>query len=67
MYREPDIISETGKGKVRWVRRVERMLEEGTVKEVFKNIPEGKRSVGKRRRRWLDDVENDLKKMGVSG
>jgi uncharacterized protein VirK/YbjX len=37
------------------------------VKKVFKNIPERKRSVGKRRKRWLDDVENDLKKMGVSG
>jgi len=43
------------------------MSEERTVKKVFKNIPEGKRSVGKPRKRWLDDVENDLKKMGVRG
>jgi hypothetical protein len=34
---------------------------------VFKNIPEGKRSVRKPRKRWLGDVENDLKKMGVRG
>ena len=67
MYRESDIISEIWKGKVWWVGHVEKMSEERTVKKVFKNIPEGKRSVGKPRKRWLDDVENDLKKMGVRG
>jgi len=41
------------------------MPEEITVKEVFKNIPEGNRSFGKARKRWLDDVENDFTKMGV--
>jgi len=34
---------------------------------VFKYIPEGKRLVGKPGKRWLGDVENDLKKVGVSG
>jgi hypothetical protein len=43
------------------------MPEERTVKKVFKNIPEGRRSVGKSRKRWLDDVENNLNKMGVRG
>jgi hypothetical protein len=38
-----------------------------TVKKVFKDILEGKGSFGKPRKRWLDDVENDLKKMGVRG
>jgi hypothetical protein len=32
---------------------------------VFNNIPIGKRSVGNRRKRWLDDVEN-VKKIGVT-
>jgi hypothetical protein len=32
-----------------------------------KKIPEGKRSIGKPRKRSLDDVENYLKKMGVRG
>jgi hypothetical protein len=43
------------------------MPEERTGKKMFKNISEGKRSVGKPRKRWLDDVENDMKKMGVRG
>ena len=43
------------------------MSEERTVKKVFKNTPEGRRSVGKPQRKWLDYVENYLKKMGVTG
>jgi hypothetical protein len=35
------------------------------VKKVFKNTLNGKVSVGKPRKRWFDDVENDLMKMGV--
>jgi hypothetical protein len=38
-----------------------------TVKKVFKNIPEGKSSVGKPRERWLDDIKNYLKKVYVRG
>jgi hypothetical protein len=42
----------------------------GSVRNVkMKNTrtSEGKRSVRKPRRRWVDDVENDLKKMRVRG
>jgi hypothetical protein len=41
------------------------MPEERTPKKVFKHTPERKRSIGRPRKRWLDDVENNLKKMGV--
>jgi hypothetical protein len=34
---------------------------------VFTNTTREKRSVGKPKKRWSDDVENDLKKMGVRG
>jgi hypothetical protein len=34
---------------------------------MFKDVPEGKSSVGKPRKRWLDDIENNLKKRGVRG
>ena len=35
------------------------------MKKILKNTAEGERSVGKPRNRWLDEVENDLMKMGV--
>jgi hypothetical protein len=41
------------------------MLEESTVKKVLIKVPEGKNSVRKPQKRRLDDVENDMKKMGV--
>jgi hypothetical protein len=34
---------------------------------VFKKIPEGKWSYGSQGKRWLDNAENDLKRMGVGG
>ena len=43
------------------------MSEKKSEKKLFKNTPEGRRSVGKQRKRWLDDAENYLKKIGVMG
>jgi hypothetical protein len=55
------------KGRLRWLGHVERILQERIVKKAIKNVPEGKRSVGKPRKRRMVDVENDLKKMGIRG
>jgi hypothetical protein len=41
---------------------VEKMIEERSVKKVFKNTSHGKRFVGKPRKRWFEYDENDLKK-----
>jgi hypothetical protein len=43
------------------------MPKERSVKKLITNILKEKRSIGKPRKRWLDDIENDLKKMGVTG
>jgi hypothetical protein len=67
MYRETRVTSEIRKRNLLWLGHVERRPEERSVKKVFKNIPEGKRFVGKPRKRQLYDVENYLKGTGVRG
>ena len=43
------------------------MVKVKLVKKVFKNISDGKTSVGKPWKRQLDDDESDLKEMRVKG
>ena len=45
---------------------MERMSEERVVKGLYQNAPEGSGSVGRPRLRWMDDVREDLRKMGVT-
>jgi hypothetical protein len=42
LYRQPDIISEIRKGRLRWLGQVEKMPGERSMKKVFKSTPEGK-------------------------
>ena len=51
---------------MRWLGNVERMSEEMVVKWLHQNTPEGSRSVGRPRLRWMDDVREDLREMGVT-
>ena len=42
------------------------MSEERVVKRLYQNTREGNRSVGRPRLRWMDDVREDQRKMGVT-
>jgi hypothetical protein len=42
------------------------MSEDRVIKKLYMSKPEG-RSVGRLKMRWLDDVEEDLRKMRISG
>jgi len=66
LYGELDIVTEIRKGRLRWLGHVERMSEERVVKGLYQNTPEGSRSVGRPRLRWMDDVTEDLRRMGVT-
>jgi hypothetical protein len=48
------------------LEHVERMNEERVVKMLYQNITEGSRNVGRPRLRWMDDVREDLRRMGVT-
>jgi hypothetical protein len=49
---------------IKMARKCEGKNDRRTVKNVRK-IPEGRRSVRKPRKRWLDDAENNPNTMGV--
>ena len=49
---------------MRWAGHVARMGEERGVHRVLVWKPEGKRPVGKPRRRWEDNIKMDLQEVG---
>jgi len=50
--------------RMRWVRHVARMGEEREAYRVLVGKPEGKRPLGRPRRRWVDNIRNDLQEVG---
>jgi hypothetical protein len=55
------------KARLRWLGHVERMSEDRVIKKRYMSKPEGRRIVGRPKMRWLDDVEEDLRTMRISG
>jgi hypothetical protein len=53
--------------RMRWVGHVTRMGERRGVYRVLVGRPEGKRAVGRPRRRWEDNIKLDLRKIGIDG
>jgi len=52
---------------MRWAGRVARMGERRGVYRVLVGKPEGKRPLGRPRRRWEDDNKMDLQEVGCGG
>ena len=50
--------------RVRWVGHVARMGEERVVYRVLVGKPEGRRPLGRPRRRWVDNIRTDLQEVG---
>jgi hypothetical protein len=66
LYKELDTVAEIKKARLGWFGYVERMSEDRVIKKLYISKPEG-RSVGRTKMRWLDDVEEDLRMMRISG
>jgi len=47
-----------------WARHVARMSEERGVYKILLGKPEGRRPLGRHRRRWVDNIRMDLKEVG---
>jgi hypothetical protein len=63
----PDIIRQVKSRRMRWAGHVARMGEERKVYKVLVRKPEGKRSLGRPRRRWEDGIRMDLREIGLGG
>jgi hypothetical protein len=64
LYSFPDIIRQIKSRRMRWTRYVACMAEERNVYKVLVGKPEGKRPLGRPRRRWEDGIRTDLWKIG---
>jgi len=53
--------------RMRWVRHVARIGERRGVYRVLVGKPEGKRPLGRPRRRWEDGIKVDLQEVGCGG
>ena len=53
--------------RMRWAEHVARMVERRGVYRVLVGKPEGKRPLGRLRRRWEDNIKMDLREVGRGG
>ena len=56
-HKEPDIDTVIKQGRIRWAGHIQRMTKERAVKKVLIEKSGGRRTRGRPRRRWVDDVD----------
>jgi hypothetical protein len=66
LYSSPSIIRIIKSRRMRWAGHVARMGEKRNVYRLLVGKPEGKRSLGRPRRRWIDNIKINLLEMELS-
>jgi hypothetical protein len=64
LYSSPNIIRQIKSRRMRWTGYVTRMGEDSKVYKVLVGKAEGKRPLGRPRRRWEDGIRMDLGEVG---
>jgi hypothetical protein len=64
-HKAPDIVNVIKIRRLEWLGHVVRMNETRSVKKIFEGNLEGRRSRGRHRLRWINDVEDDRRKLGL--
>jgi len=67
LYSSPNIVRVIKSRKMRWAGHVAFMGESRSVYRVLVGKPEGKRPLGRLRRRWKDNIKMDLRKVKCGG
>jgi hypothetical protein len=64
LYSSPSIVKVIKARRMRWAGHVARMGEVWGVYNIFVGRPEGRRPLGRPRRRWEDNIKMDLGEIG---
>ena len=64
LYCSPNIVRVIKSRRMRWTGHVARMVGQRGVYRVLVGKPEGKRPLGRPRRRWVDNIRMDLQEVG---
>jgi hypothetical protein len=67
LYSSPDIIRQVKSRRMRWAGHIARMGEERGVYRMLVVKPDGKRPLGRPRRRWEDWIRMDLREICLGG
>jgi hypothetical protein len=67
LYSSPSIIRKIKSRRMRWAGHVARMGEKRNACRILVGKPEGKRPLGIPRRRWVDNIQMDLREIGWDG
>jgi len=67
VYSSPSIVRVIKSRRIRWAGHVARMGESRGVYRVLVGRLEGKRPLGRPRRRWEDNIKLDLQEVGCEG
>jgi len=67
LYTSPNIVRVVKSRRMRWVGHVARMAEGRGVYRILVGKPEGRRSLGRPRRRWEDNIKMDVQEVGCGG
>jgi hypothetical protein len=65
LYSSPNIVRVIKSRKMRWAGHVARIGERGGVYRILIERPEGKRPLGRPRRRWEDNIKMDLREIEI--
>jgi hypothetical protein len=64
LYSSPNIIRVIKSGRLRWAGHVARMGERRGAYRALVGKPEGRRSLGRPRHKWEDNIKMDLREVG---
>jgi hypothetical protein len=67
LYSSPNIFGMIISRRLRWVGHVAHMGEGRGVYRILVGMPEGRRPLGRPRRRWEDNIKLDLREIGIGG